>query len=119
AVAVRVLEDEDCVLSRRRPFPAGAGIRVVLGDPEAAAVVDAEGVGLADVGLGREEVGLESGGHGHELDGLGAGGAEVLRRRARDGRRRAKEQERDSKALHPIILSPSWLKRNRFVLVML
>src|SRR5207244_360928 len=40
SVAVRVLEDEDRVPARRLPGSAGAGVRVVLGDPGAAPVVD-------------------------------------------------------------------------------
>ncbi len=50
-VAVGVLEDEDAVAAGRIPLR----IRVRLGDPDAAAVVEREADGLPDVGLAGEE----------------------------------------------------------------
>ena len=68
AVAVRVFEDLDTILTR----PGGeARVFDALGDPEAAALVEGHGDGVHDVRLAGDQLDGEAVGHGHLFDGVG------------------------------------------------
>ncbi len=68
AVAVGVFEDEDAIarLCLRNP----PRVRIGLGDPETAAIVDRHGDRLNDVGLAGEKSDLEARRNGHRPRGL-------------------------------------------------
>ena len=101
-VAIGVFEDENPVLRRLGSHPSRIGIG--LGHPEPAAVVEAHGDRLADVGLRGQQLHHEAGRHRHRFDRRG-GSQTTGQRQSRtgraalsDGRRQARRHGRGHEA---------------------
>ena len=98
-VVVGVLEDDDPVAEVEVKALLAVGVRIVLGDPQTAALVPAHRDGLTDVRFSGEERGLESLGEmelGQRIDRLedrDALGLVVVRLRERCGDGRSTEEE--------------------------